>query len=157
MKKGMGINMKEKELRVGYELHRLDNAIKKRIDGKLREKGLNEATVVNGWFLKFLYDNREKEIYQKDIEKHFNIGRSTVTGIIQLMERKELVCRVTVENDARLKRVILLQKGEEIHKIIEKAILDTNRQIVEGVTSEEMDALFRVLNKIRTNIDGKEE
>lgn len=157
MKKGMGINMREKELRVDYELHRLDNAIKKRIDGKLREEGLNEATVVNGWFLKFLYDNREKEIYQKDIEKHFNIGRSTVTGIIQLMERKELVCRVTVENDARLKRVILLQKGEEIHKIIEKAILDTNRQIVEGVTSEEMDALFRVLNKIRTNIDGKEE
>lgn len=149
--------MREKELRVGYEIHRLDNAIKRRIDSRLKEEGLDEATLNNGWILKYLYDNREKEIYQKDIEKHFNIGRSTVTGIIQMMEKNELICRVAVENDARLKRVILLPKGEEIHKMIGRAIFDTNRQIIEGVTPEELDALFGVLNKIRTNIDGKEE
>ena len=32
--------MNEKELRVGYEIHRLDNAIKKRIDGNLKKQEL---------------------------------------------------------------------------------------------------------------------
>lgn len=149
--------MKEKELRVGYEIHRLDNAIKKRIDAILRKEGIDEATVTNGWVLKYLYDNREKEIYQKDIEKHFNIGRSTVTGIIQQMEKEGLICRAAVENDARLKRVILMPKGEEIHMIIAKAILDTNARVVEGVTPLELEALFNVLDKIRENIEGEKE
>ena len=147
--------MNEKELRVGYEIHRLDNAIKKRIDGNLKKQGIDEATVTNGWVLKYLYDNGENEIYQKDIEKHFNIGRSTVTGIIQQMEKEGLVCRVSVENDARLKRVILLPKGEEIHKIIAKAIWDANRQIIEGVTCEELDVLLRILDKISNNFEER--
>lgn len=148
--------MKERELRVGYEIHRADNAIRKCIDGKLKKEGVDEATLRNGWILKYLYDNRDKEIFQKDIEKHFNIGRSTVTGIIQMMEKQELVCRIAVENDARLKRVILLPKGEEIHKMIAKSILDTNRQMVQDITAEELEVLFRVLSKINKNIESRE-
>ena len=59
--------MKEKKVWVGYEIHRLDNAIKKKIDNKLRSDGLDEATMCNGWVLKYLYDNKDKEVYQKDI------------------------------------------------------------------------------------------
>lgn len=144
--------MTDKKVWVGYEIHRLDNAIKKKIDNKLKSDGLDEATMTNGWVLKYLYDNRDKEVYQKDIEKHFNIGRSTVTGILKLMEQKELVNRISVENDARLKRVILLPKGEEVHLMISNAICATNAQIVEDITTEELETLFGILNKIHTNI-----
>ena len=145
--------MNDKKAWVGYEIHRLDNAIKKKIDNKLRSDGLDEATMTNGWVLKYLYYNRDKEVYQKDMEKHFHIGRSTVTGILKLMEQNELVKRVSVENDARLKRVILLPKGEEVHKMIENAVFDTNRQIIEGITSDELETLFSILNKIHNNIN----
>lgn len=148
--------MEKKEVWLGYEIHRLDNAIKKRIDHKLKSEGVDEATVVNGWVLKYLYDNRDTHVYQKDIEKHFNIGRSTVTGILKMMEKQELVCRISVEKDARLKQVILLPKGEEVHRTITKAILDTNKQLVEGVTSWELESVFEILTRIRNNIDSKE-
>lgn len=144
--------MTEKKVWVGYEIHRLDNAIRKKIDNKLKCDGLDEATMTNGWVLKYLYDNRDKEVYQKDIEKHFNIGRSTVTGILKLMENKDLVSRMSVENDARLKRVILLPKGEEVHLMISNTIYATNEQIIEDITAEELETLFRILNKIHTNI-----
>lgn len=144
--------MKDKKAWVWYEIHRLDNAIKKKIDNKLRSDGLDEATMTNGWILKYLYDNKGKEVYQKDIEKHFNIGRSTVTGILKLMEQNELVKRVSVENDARLKRVILLPKGEEVHILIGNTVCDTNWKIMEGITSEELETLFCILNKIHNNI-----
>ncbi len=144
--------MTEKKVWVGYEIHRLDNAIRKKVDNKLKCDGLDEATMTNGWVLKYLYDNRDKEVYQKDIEKHFNIGRSTVTGILKLMEQKELVTRISVENDARLKRVMLLPKGEEVHQMISNAICYTNAKIVKDITPEELETLFQILNKIHTNI-----
>lgn len=144
--------MKDKKARIGYEIHRLDNAIKKKIDNKLRSNGLDEATMTNGWVLRYLYENKDTEVYQKDIEKHFNIGRSTVTGILKLMEENELVKRVSVQNDARLKRVILLQKGIEVHLMIENAVYDTNQKIAENITPKEMDTLFCILQKIHNNI-----
>lgn len=42
-------------------------------------------------------------IFQKDLETEFCIGRSTVTNILNLMEKKGFVRRESVSYDARLK------------------------------------------------------
>lgn len=136
---------------VGYELHRLDSAIRKRIEGRLKKAGLDEYTANNGWILKYLYDNKEKEVYQKDIERHFHIGRSTVTAIIKIMEKKGYISRTSVENDARLKRVILMPKGEEAHQSIDSAIREANLKVIEGITEEEVETLYQIIKKIREN------
>ena len=53
-----------------------------------RSLNIDEVTVMHGWILAYLEDNREREIYQKDIEGKFGINRSTVTNIVKLMEKK---------------------------------------------------------------------
>ena len=126
--------------------------MKRRIDGKLKKLGLDEYTASNGWILKYLYDNKEKEVYQKDIEKHFHIGRSTVTATIKVIEKKGYISRTSVENDARLKRVILMPKGEEVHKSISEAIQEANLKMIEGITEEEVETLYQILKKIRENL-----
>lgn len=118
----------------------------------MKKVGLDESTVTNGWILKYLYDNKEKEVYQKDIEKHFHIGRSTVTAIIKTMEKKGYISRTSVENDARLKRVILMPKGEEAHQSIDSAIREANLKVIEGITEEEVETLYQILKKIRENL-----
>lgn len=118
----------------------------------MKKVGLDESTVTNGWILKYLYDNKEKEVYQKDIEKHFHIGRSTVTAIIKTMEKKGYISRTSVENDARLKRVILMPKGEEAHCSIDNAIRETNLKVIEGITEEEVETLYQIIKKIRENL-----
>lgn len=119
----------------------------------MKKAGLDEYTANNGWILKYLYDNKEKEVYQKDIEKHFHIGRSTVTATIKIMEKKGYISRASVENDARLKRVILMPKGEEAHKSISDAIQEANLKVIEGITEEEMETLYQILKKIRENLE----
>lgn len=148
--------MEDKEVRFGYEIRRLDNALKRRVNQKLREAGIDEGTAMNGWVLKYLYDNREKEVFQRDIERHFRIGRSTVTGIIKQLEKNQCIRRESVENDARLKRVILLPKGEEIHMIIRHTFKETDMQLAEMVSLEEMDTFLQILEKIINNLDSKE-
>ena len=48
-----------------------------------------------------LFQSLKKDIYQKDIEKEFQIRRSTATGILQLLEKNGFLIRETVEWDAR--------------------------------------------------------
>lgn len=148
--------MEEKEVRFGYEIRRLDNAIKKRVGVRLREAGIDEGTATNGWVLKYLYDNRDSEVYQKDIERHFRISRSTVAGIIKQLEQNQCIRRESVENDARLKRVILLPKGEEIHKIIKQSFMETDTQLIEMVSPQELETFLQILEKIINHLDSKE-
>ena len=44
---------------------------------------LEQIPPIHGWVIGYLYDNREKEIFQKDLESTFCIARSTVTKIVK--------------------------------------------------------------------------
>ena len=105
-----------------------------------------------GWIIRYLYANREKDIFQKDMEQHFSIGRSTVTNIIQLMEKKGFVARESVEHDARLKKVILTEKGIRSHEMIERLIENLDTSLVEGITDEELSVFYSVVKKLSENL-----
>ena len=66
---------------------------------------------MQGWIIGYLYQNRDKEVFQRDIQEQFSIRRSTVTGILQLMEKNGLITRSSVERDARLKKLELTPPG----------------------------------------------
>ena len=77
------MEQKKKGQRVGPAIHRLNNMLNRNITSYVRMLGIDEVSVTNGWILRYLYDNKDKDIFQKDIEKRFSIGRSTVTSTIQ--------------------------------------------------------------------------
>ena len=107
----------------------------------------------HGWIIRFLYENRDKDIYQKDIEKYFLVGRSTVAGSIKLMEKKGLVRREFVECDARLKKVLLTEKGIHAHETIEAMIEELNSGLLEGIGQKETEIFLKVIRKIKENIE----
>ena len=86
----------------GVEIHRTEHMMSRKLEAKVREQGIDEVTLTHGWIIRFLYENRDRDIYQKDIEKYFLVGRSTVTNSIKLMEKRGVVRREFVECDARL-------------------------------------------------------
>ena len=108
--------MLHKQEKIGLEIRKLNHEMNRNLELQVKAEGIDEVTLMHGWIMRYLYENREKEIYQKDIEKHFSIGRSTVTSIIQLMEKKGFIERQAVQSDARLKKVLLTEKGEKTHE-----------------------------------------
>jgi len=134
--------------RIGFKIHKLDMEMKKLMDAGMQAAGYDDVTLTHGWILKYLYDNRNREIYQRDIEKHFAIGRSTVTTIIQLMEKRDLVCRESVECDARLKRVMLTEKGFLHHEHVVSNITRTNEEILGALSLQEKENLLQLMEKI---------
>lgn len=149
--------MKEEEQKVGFEIRRLNYVVSRGLEKKVKKAGIDEITLMHGWIMRYLYDNRERDVFQKDIEKQFSIGRSTVTNIIQLMEKKGYIRREFVEHDARLKKVLLTPKGIESHETIEKLISILNAKMLEGITEEELQIFLNVAERICENVGGEEK
>ena len=78
--------MVKREERIGFEIRKLDHMLERNIQAHVRAAGIDEVTLMHGWIIRYLYMNRERDVFQRDIEQYFSIGRSTVTNIIQLME-----------------------------------------------------------------------
>ena len=93
------------------QIRRVDNLIFRKINQFARENGVEQATPMHGWIIEYLYRHRDAAVFQRDIEREFSITRSTVTNILQLMERKGYIERQSVPRDARLKRLVLTGGG----------------------------------------------
>ncbi|MDD5969473.1 MAG: MarR family winged helix-turn-helix transcriptional regulator [Candidatus Fimousia sp.] len=99
---------------------------------------------MNMWISDFLYDNRETEIYQKDIEAEFFINRATASKMLALMEEKQLIRRIVSEKDARLKKMELLPKGYELHEVCVVIREEIENKLTQTLSSEEVE-IFRFL------------
>lgn len=144
--------IKDKKRQVPPKIRRLNLMMARNLDGYLKEAGLAEMPMGHGWCMRYLYENQEKEIYQRDIEKQFGLCRSSVTNAIQIMEKKGYLKREAVEQDARLKKVMLTEKGIHAHQTIVSLIDRINEEIVEGITEEELEVFFCVIDKLEKNL-----
>ena len=72
---------------LGFQIRTLSHLVKRTVDQTAFAGEEDHPTGVQGWIIGYLYENRGKEIFQRDIQAQFSIRRSTVTGILQLMEK----------------------------------------------------------------------
>ena len=149
--------MEKENLKIGVEIKKLNNTVHRAITYYAKMSGMDEVTLMHGWIIQYLYENREKEVFQKDIEQQFSICRSTVTNIIQLMEKKVYIARESVGHDARLKKVILTEKGRETHDKMECLAWQLDEQLISGISEAEMEVFLDVMNKIERNATKGEQ
>ena len=124
--------------------YRPDRDVLTMIDG-----GLSST---QGAVLGFLAFRESKDTFQRDIEKNFQIRRSTASGILQLMEKKGLICKSSVLSDKRLKKLELTEKGRGICEAVNKEIVASEEELRKGLTQEELAAFFSVIDKIKKNV-----
>lgn len=139
--------------KIGHVIKGLHGAFGKKFMACGMEAGLDEVTLMHGWIMGYLHHNQEKAVYQKTIESNFNIRRSTVTAILQLMEKKGYIKRSSVEGDARLKQISLTKQGTEI-AVKTRAMIDSmESSILEGIDPEQLKTFYEVAQKLITNMN----
>lgn len=140
----------ENEVRIGKEVINLANQIKRKIGKESAEYGI---TSIQGRIIGFLYwEANKRDIFQKDIETEFNIRRSSVTSVLQLMEKNELIKRVSVSEDARLKKIILTEKGVEIQEHVHKFIDKLEKELSAGFTDDEINVFVHFIERVSKKI-----
>lgn len=144
--------MEQKRL-IGHEIKTLSNMIKRRIINIPIIVDTDRITGMHSWVIGYLYDNQDKgDIFQRDLEAGFSIRRSTATGILQLMEKNGLIYREPVAYDARLKKLVLTPKAISIHEQVVAEINKTEEDLIKGLTEEELNSFFTIIEKIKKNI-----
>lgn len=139
---------------IGFQIHTLSHMIKRMIDQAAFQDQENPVTGIQGRVIGYLYNNRGRDVFQRDIQARFSIRRSTVTGILQLMEKNGFIVRQSVDTDARLKKLELTPKGVEIHEKIGRSIQQVEERLTAGITPEERKDFIRLCEKIRAGIQS---
>lgn len=142
----------EERKRIGLAINTASRLFKRKVDNALNSRCEEKITGMQGFVIGFLSRNKDKDMFQRDIEKEFSIRRSTATSILQLMEKNGLITRVPFEKDARLKKIVLTEKSLRRHKIFTEEIDSLEQKLYSGLTEEEKAEFFRIIEKIKSNI-----
>lgn len=139
---------------IGFEVRTLNNFTKRYFEQN-KPDVFKESTGVHGWAIRYFCDNRDKDIFQRDFELRFSIRRSTATNMLKLMEKNGIICRIPVDYDARLKKIVLTDKAIKFHKQATQNLEMLENSLKEGITSEELETFFNVIDKIKNNMEVK--
>lgn len=142
-----------KNKRIGFEINHCSRVIRRYMDTNAVKSHIDEITGTHGRAVRYFYRNRDKDIFQKDFEKEFDIRRSTASNILSLMEKNGLILRESVPHDARLKKITLTQKAIDIHHRVEEAFYKMEEGISKDISDEEIEAFLNTIEKIKNNIE----
>ena len=137
---------------VGYEIKTLENLITRRILAVAKEEGYPALTTVQIRIMRYLFLNKDKEIYQKDIEKNFVVRRSTASGIIDTMVKNGMLKREYSTLDLRVKRIVLTEKYLGQMELLENLIDKFQSNLTEGISDTELNTFFSVIDKMKDNL-----
>lgn len=144
--------MKPKQ-NIALEIKCMDNMISRHIINKAKDLEMTfTLTPVQFKILHYLFKNEGEVIYQNDIEKLIESRRSTTSGILNTMEKNNLIKRVASKTDARKKQIVLTPYCKEYYNKMLKQRQIFEAKLKKNITNEELETFFKVTEKIKSNI-----
>ena len=94
------------------------------------------------------------DISLSELSERIRAQNSTVTGIIDRMEREGLVVRARSTEDRRVVHIRLTEKGARIARDIAVEPMEVFRGALESLSAGEVRDLLRILTKIAQRVQG---
>ena len=109
-------------------------------------------TSIQGLVLDYLFRNRETDVFQKDLEEYLEIKGSSVTSILDNLEKNGYVRREAVDYDGRLKKLAITEKAYAIEEDIVERVNGYMYSLFRGIPEEEREVFYSVLCKMIDNM-----
>lgn len=125
----------------------------RRVCYKIKKKGreiLNDVDITPPQFEALQYLRNEENLTIGELSSRMYLACSTVTDLLDRMERNELVRRVKDENDRRIVRIVVLQKGHDLIKLVMENRINYVESILTQLDETVIDAIdegFRIFNE----------
>ena len=105
-----------------------------------------EITPVQYAVLYCLWENDKRS--PKEIAERLKLENSTISGILERMEKKELIKRSISKEDRRFIQVILTKKGASLKEDVLATVEQVNNEVLSIFTAEECDQLKKILRTL---------
>lgn len=145
--------MDKNKLKLGLNIEKINHIISRKMDSAVIKAIDDNITVSQACVIEFIASRGEnREIFQKDLEKEFDLKRSSVSLMLRNMEKSDLIKKVSVSEDARLKQIILTEKSLKIYDKISLAIDSVENKLAENLKPEEIKIFLDIIDKMRKNL-----
>ena len=139
---------------LGLELRSLSNLMRRYFEQYSHKKCIEAITGTNSWIIGYVSDKTSEgvDVYQRDLETRFGITRSTASKVVNLMVQKDLLERQSVPHDARLKKLVLTEKSQEIKRLMDEDHDRFESALCKDFTSDELLQLFGYIERMKKNL-----
>lgn len=139
----------------GRYINRIANRLRRDFWKVQKQFGL---TAAQGNLLSFiLLEEKTNKLYQKDVEKEFDLRPSTATELLQALEKKELIRRISDEEDGRYKILRATEKAQCIREELLVEIQKKDAILTEGISAGELECFKRTAEHMLHNLEQCEE
>ena len=107
-----------------------------------------DLTISQYKIIKYLFIHPEEQVRQVDIERYFSMTNPTVTGLVQALEKKGMIERITNPNDSRSKILCLTQKTLDMKELLYSLGEELEAKLTDKLTTEEKQELITLLKKL---------
>ena len=142
---------KDMSQNIGSKVRIVHNYIDKYFHSSWEKAGI-EPTRMQCATLHYLRRHKGEDVFQKDLEAAFSISGATVTNILKVMEKDGLITRVPVEKDARLKKIVMTEKGMQYDEVAHTNVTRLEAGMEKGFTEEEITRFREYLDRLTQNI-----
>lgn len=122
--------------------------LRRQLDEKCLKRVSKDVTGMCGLILKYLADHLGENVFLKDLEAEFIIRKSSLTEMINSLERKGYIRKSSIDDDGRFKNIIITEKGLEINERFKAVAISFEAELSSVLTEEENTAIKSGLVKI---------
>ncbi len=132
------------------DLKKTNNKIIKMLSNRYKKMKLditpNQSKII-------MFINNNKEVTSNDIGKWIHSNKSSLSKVLNNLEKNNYIIREEDKNDTRKKIVKLTNKGEKIVTILEEDAKEVSNLLMISIKKDEYDTFKKVLDKVEMNIE----
>ena len=100
------------KLKLGLDISKIDHIISRKMDAAVISSIDDKLTVSQAYVIDFIFNQcNKKEIFQKDLEKEFDLKRSSISLMLNNMEKSDLIKRCASNRGCSFKENYFKQKS----------------------------------------------
>ena len=137
-------------METGKMINRISNRLRR------RSRKVQETLGITGAKGNVL-ESEKHNVYQKEIEKEFDLRPSTATEVLKHLEEEDLIVRVPDEEDGRLKKIVFTEKAKAIRSALRSEIEQSEEVLLRGISREEQAVFMKITAKMLENLEEEEK
>ncbi|MDD3569546.1 MAG: MarR family transcriptional regulator [Lachnospiraceae bacterium] len=137
----------------GAYMRRITNYMFLMMDAALEHKNVTHQ---QGKILCYINDKSTvRDVFQNELEEVFQIRRSSITSLLNNLEKKELILRESCPEDRRIKKLILTPTSQKSIPEIKQVLKSIENKLVEGMSDDEKDMFANLLQRGLENLENQ--
>lgn len=136
-------------IRLGFLVHDVARLRRTVIDETFKPLSVTRS---QAWLMAYL--SKADGLTQSALAEQMDLGKVALGGLIDRLEKNEMIERRADPDDRRMNMIYITTKGKRVVKAMRKLTIEANKGILKGISDEEVRLAAIMMGKMKKNLTG---